>query len=808
MEKYVCIHGHFYQPPRENPWLEDIELQDAAYPYHDWNERITEECYLQNSASRILDDKKKIIDIVNNYSKISFDFGPTLLSWLQIHAPGVYESILEADRVSCEKYGGHGAAIAQAYNHIILPLANRRDKETQVIWGIRDFEYRFGRKPEGMWLPETAVDIESLEVLAENGIIFTVLAPGQAEKIKKFDAKQWKKLNGAEIDTRRAYLCRLPSGKTINIFFYHGGVSHDIAYGGLLNKGEYFAEKLVNIFDGYNNDSAQLAHIATDGESYGHHHRHGDMALAYCLYNIETNNLAKLTVYGEYLEKFPPEYEVQICENTSWSCAHGVERWRSNCGCNAGRFPSGKQQWREPLRKAMDWLSDNLAVLYENKMREFVDDPWLIRNQYIDVVLNRTEENINNFFTEAIKKEIDEKQKTIVLKLLEMQRNAMLMYTSCGWFFDNIAGIETLQVMQYASRAIQMAKEIGGEDYQDKYKDFLKEAVTNVKIYENGKAVYEALVQPTSIDLNRVGAHLAVSSIFDKFHKESDVFCYRASIGNYERTDAGIQILATGRAAIKSKVVLEKDAVDFAVMYFGDHNLMCAVNGQMSDANFKLMRDNLKKAFRKGDTTEVMRQMNLSFGGNSYTLWHLFKDAQRRILNRLLQTTWDDIESSFRHVFEHNYTIIQVMRSMNIPLPKALGEPAEFIINMDICREIQQKETDIDKLANLVEEAERLSVKLDTETMHFEASHKIDRLMSELEDSPDDYNLLEKIENILRLLKSTVSELDLYQAQNIFFDISKGKYPDMKKRAEQSDTEAKKWVDQFEKLADYLAIKL
>jgi len=337
MNRYVCIHCHFYQPPRENPWLEELELQDSAYPFHDWNERITEECYAPNTASRILDAEKRIVEIVNNYARISFNFGPTLLAWMERTIPEVYEAIIEADRLSSERFSGHGSAMAQVYNHVIMPLAAPRDKRTQVMWGIQDFEYRFRRKPEGMWLSETAVDLETLDLLAEQGIAFTVLAPNQAKRERLLQKEEWKDVSGAEIDPRMPYQCSLPSGRSIALFFYDGPASRDVAFGGLLKSGDELASRLMGIFS--EKEDAQLAHIATDGESYGHHHRFGDMALAYALHHTESNNLARITNYGEYLEKFPPVHEVEIFENSSWSCAHGVERWKNDCGCSTGMHP-------------------------------------------------------------------------------------------------------------------------------------------------------------------------------------------------------------------------------------------------------------------------------------------------------------------------------------------------------------------------------------------------------------------------------------------------------------------------------------
>ena len=338
MERYVCAHAHFYQPPRENPWLEAVELQDSAYPYHDWNERITQECYAPNATSRILDPDGRIIRLVNNYSRISFNFGPTLMAWMEKNSPDAYAAIVEGDRQSQERFSGHGSALAQAYNHMILPLANRRDKRTQIIWGIRDFEFRFGRKMEGMWLPETAVDIETLEIMAEQGVLFTILAPSQASRVRGIDESEWHDVSGAKIDPTMAYRLGLPSGRSLSLFFYDGPISLAVAFEGLLNDGEAFADRILGAF---NDDRAwaQIAHIATDGESYGHHHRNGDMALAYALDYIESHDLAKVTNYGEFLEKYPPSHEVEIFENTSWSCIHGIETLERGLRLQFRRLP-------------------------------------------------------------------------------------------------------------------------------------------------------------------------------------------------------------------------------------------------------------------------------------------------------------------------------------------------------------------------------------------------------------------------------------------------------------------------------------
>src|SRR3954463_14671244 len=515
MEKCVCIHGHFYQPPRENPWLEAVELQDSAAPYHDWNERIGAECYAPNATARMLDGEGRIATIVNNYSKISFNFGPTLLGWMKDKLPDVHDAIVAADKKSRENYSGHGSAMAQVYNHMILPLGNRADKYTQVIWGIRDFEHRFGRRPEGMWLSETAADSETLDVLADLGIKFTILSPFQASKTRKIGERSWRDVNGGPQDPSGPYLLELPSGRTINLFFYDAPVSQAVAFEGLLNQGERLANRLMSAFSDRRNRD-QLVHIATDGESYGHHHRYGEMALAYALDVIESKNLAKLTNYGEYLEKHPPTHEVQIHEKSAWSCSHGVGRWMTNCGCNTGRA-GWNQNWRQPLRNALDWLRDQMTPLYESKAREFVRDPWEARNDYIFVILDRSAKNIEKFFARHAVRELDEHEKVALLQLLELQRHAMLMYTSCGWFFDELSGIETVQVMQYAARAIQLGQQVFGKDLEPEFLEKLDRASSNIPEHGKGRTVYEKFVKPAMIDWQKLVGHYAISSMFQSY---------------------------------------------------------------------------------------------------------------------------------------------------------------------------------------------------------------------------------------------------------------------------------------------------
>ena len=485
MNKFICIHGHFYQPPRENPWLEAITYQESAYPFHDWNERINAECYAPNTRARILDEKGVVIERVNNYSKISFDFGPTLLSWMEFKAPDTYQAVLEADKISRETFSGHGSAMAQCYSHMIMPLADSKDKYTQVYWGIRDFEFRFKRLPEGMWLPETAVDLETLQIMADLGIRFTVLAPHQAGRL----------LDHGELDINQPYSVRLGAGRSINVFFYNGALSQSLAFENILQDGKCFAEKLMQTD---NTDGPQLLSVATDGETYGHHHKFGDMALAFALKYIDDQVDARLTNFAEYLEKFPPQEEIEIIEKTSWSCAHGVGRWSSNCGCETGGHPEWNQGWRGPLRKALDWFQCRADSIFVEVGKGLFKDPWEARNRYIDIRINRYDRD--TFLAKQCQNSLDESKKVVVLKLLELQSNAMLMYTSCGWFFNDISGIETEQILLYAGKAIQLAEEISGEVLEPHFLELLELAESNVLEKGNGSQIYKNVIEKARMD--------------------------------------------------------------------------------------------------------------------------------------------------------------------------------------------------------------------------------------------------------------------------------------------------------------------
>ncbi len=806
MQRYICIHGHFYQPPRENAWLEEIEVQDSAYPYHDWNERITAECYAPNASSRILDSEKRIIDIINIYSNISFDFGPTLLSWLERHKPEVYEAIIEADKLSMEKFSGHGSAMAQAYNHMIMPLANRKDKYTQIIWGLKDFEKRFGRFPEGMWLPESAADRETFEVLVSLDIKFAVLSPRQAKRIKKMEGSSgWHDVSGERIDPTKAYLCILPSGRSLTLFFYDGPISQEVSFGPLLNNGVDFGNRLVSAFNDQR-DWPQLVHIASDGETYGHHHRFGDMALSYALHFIESNNHAKITNYSEYMANHPPSETVEIFDNSSWSCVHGIERWRGNCGCSSGRHSGWNQEWRKNLRNAMDWLRDRFVEIYSEEASKYFHKPWDVRNNYIDLILDRTHENAESFLQRHATRELSSEEKMAALKLLEIQRNAMLMYTSCGWFFDEISGIETVQIMQYASKAIQYAEELIGVSLEAEYLQHLEEAPSNV--YKNAAEIYNKFVKPSRTDILRVGAHYSISSIFENYPEDLKLYCYTAKSEVYNRSGAGKLNLAIGKATISSDITWDKKSITFAVLHLGDQNINAGIREFIGGEEFTVMESEINKSFEKGDIPEVIRLMDKHFEGRIYSLGHLFRDEQRKVLDQILQMTYESVEASYRQIYDNNYTIMNFYDSLQRRLPRPFLAAAEYIINSDLKRIFEDDVLDIEKLKRLIEETDRWSVKIDETTIGFKASTWVYSSMETLEKEPEDIKLVSLIEKTLQNLKSLNLSLNLWEAQNKYFSIGKELYDKMTKKAEEGDDDARNWVDDFSKLGSYLHVKV
>lgn len=773
-EVFLTIHGHFYQPPRENPWLEAIELQDSALPFHDWNERINKECYNPNSVSKIVDSRNRILDVVNNYEYMSYNFGPTLLSWMEQFAPLTYERIIKADIESISEHNGHGNAIAQVYNHIIMPLANEHDKETQIKWGIRDFEYRFGRKPEGMWLAETAVDDDTLRILEANGIKFTILSPYQADKFKKKGDKEWTDVSWGNIDPARSYKYNIKSapGKSIDLFFYDGAISRSVAFDELLKDGNKFIKRLK---EGVSDcrDFPQIVNIATDGESYGHHTKFGDMALAYVLKVKAKDEGFKITNYAEYLEKYRSDCEVEIKQASSWSCFHGVGRWKEDCGCSTGGHPGWNQKWRKPLREALDYLRDELVIIFEQEGPKYFDNVWEVRNKYIDVILDRNEMNVKKFQQENFKPDLSDEQKVHAMELLEIQRQAMLMYTSCGWFFSEISGIETVQIMKYAARAMQLATKFSNKDLETHFLEILSDAKSNIPEHGTGKDIFERFVKPSIVTTKQIASLWALSSLYQDFEDEESVYCYTIKKEAYKKVQKGSSTFVVGHIEIQSKITLQKSNVMFALMQYSGGDFHCAIKEYSDDFEFNKIKTNLIKTFLMNPLTEIIRSMDECFGKEYFTLKDIFIEERRKILQILLKGKLEKFSQTYQVMYDEGKGSIYHLQGLGLKIPDEFKISAAYALSHKFNDIVVHSggfldEDSIQQATDLNYEAKKIDIQLDKTPSNKIFSKKIlqnfNRLVHSFEIQQADV-LLEIFDNINKL----ELQIDISEAQNIYF---------------------------------------
>jgi len=805
MKKFICIHGHFYQPPRENAWLEVIERQPSAHPFHDWNERIQNECYGPNAASRILNTEDRITNIVNNYSRISFNIGPTLFSWMQTHDPKTYKRILAADRESAVANKGHGNALAQVYNHVIMPLASEADKETQVIWGIADFMFRFERKPEGMWLAETAVDTATLEVLAKHGILFTVLAPRQAQAVKSDADGAWIPVDESSVDTTQPYKVLLPSGNSIAVFFYDGKISREVAFSGLLNSGKLFADALVSAHPG--GEKPALVHIATDGESYGHHHYRGDMALASCLDHLFADPGVNVVNYGAFLEMFPPNQEVKIRENSSWSCVHGVERWRSNCGCTDGGNPGFHQRWREPLRNALELLKNHADVIFEREVSAFTHQPWHLRNQYIAVVLDRTEENIDRFFSACCHTPPTGADRIRLVRLLEMQRHALLMFTSCGWFFDEVSRIETRQILQYADRVIQIAEHETGNGIYAAFLDALQAAPSNIARYENAAQLYRMEIRPQRMTLTRVGLHHAVLSVFESSVQTGFRLNYHIEAPFFEKLIAGEMVLAAGMLDLQSTFTYASEQMSFATLYLGGHHVIGGYSDAMDQETFEELFLQLRDAFRTSNISEITLLIHRAFGDKTCSFFDIFPDDRDQLIARLLKRDIENAETGYRAVYDRTYTLVNMLRRQGTPVPDLLLENIHVVMNAEVKRWLSDGNEDIFSLDQLVEAVHQWKVKLDIPSLGEAVSARVLKHVDALSKMPYDMVVLDLLSKILIRMHDLQIKFRLWKIQNKYFSIGKEHLNNKVFMRNLGEEEYHKWQLKFKAVGEQLKIR-
>lgn len=762
MSALFCIHGHFYQPAREHPWLDAVEVEDSAAPAHDWNERVTVECYAPNAAARILDDRGRIVKIVNNYEAISFNIGPSLARWLQRHAPDVHAQIVRADRASVEARG-YGNAVAQAYNHVIMPLASRRDKVTQVRWGIADFARRFGRAPDGLWLPETAVDLETLAVLAECGIRFTILAPHQAARVRVASGGEWVTVTPKVLDTTRPYLCRPAPGLEIALFFYEGALAQEIAFGRLLESGQGLADRLLGIGADAAWAGERLVHVATDGETFGHHHRFGEMALAYAIQVLEGAG-GEMTNYATFLADHAPTHEVQIHERTSWSCAHGVERWRSDCGCRTRS--DWHQRWRRPLRETLDWLKGQVDALFDEAGGRVFHDPWAARDAYIDVVLDRGDLAVTRFLGAQALRPGQPEDRRRALRLLEMQRHAMLMFSSDGWFFDELSRIEPVQLLRHAARVMQLAQ-AAGADLEPPFLDRLRAAESNLSVYRDGADVYDKLVRPAIVAAPRVAAHCAMMSLFDEPAGEGNVYSYRVARRHARRLTRGPHTLLTGRLDVTSAMTTEAETLSYAVLHFGGSDVHCCVATGWDESAHAAAMDTLAQTYETGAITDVIRQMDALFGRQFFTVRDLFTEQRRQVLARLSEETLAHIESSYRRLYHESRGLMETLRDADVPMPREFLMAAEFIILNDLRRALAAPGPLSAVAWDLVLEARSWGLTLPVDDLEPLVRARVERHLRDA----DGLFVVENLQEVLRSLDFADAAgitPNLWQAQNLF----------------------------------------
>jgi alpha-amylase/alpha-mannosidase (GH57 family) len=767
--RLLCLHGHFYQPPRENPWIEEIEIQDSADPFHDWNERIAAECYAPNGAARIKNAADRIVDIVDNYAHLSFNFGPTLLAWLERHRPDVYAHVIEADGRSAEQRG-HGNAMAQGYNHAILPLCSPRDRLTQIRWGVEDFRHRFHRAPDGFWLPETAADSETLAALAGEGIRFTILSPYQARRVRA-PGGDWVDASGARFDPTRPYKVRA-GGREIAVFFYDAHIARDIAFGGALSSPEALLDSLRAGWDP-SRQHDEILTVAFDGETLGHHKKGGDEVLAAALRRIEASEGIEIVNPAQVLERHPPEWEAEIFEGSSWSCAHGVERWRSDCGCHAGGKPGWTQAWRAPLREALDVLRDKLAALYEREAGAILKDAWGARDRFVRILLDPERREAPEFVAREAGRALEPAEMVKAVRLLELQRQSMLMYTSCGWFFSEISGIETVQVLKYAARAIQLARAAADADLEPEFVAALARAPSNDPELGNGNAVYDRLVRPSVVTLEGVGAHLAISSLVRKAPDLGKVYCYRYRLQSRRQAQSGPATFAVGRLQLESMLTHSTLDALYCVIHLGSADFWCGLAPYGGPAQHGDVERALFGRLDRMSLARLIREVDRFFTGRDYAMRDLFLDERRRVAEILLADSMRRYEDDYREIFQDNLRLMSFLREIDSPIPGPLRVAADVTLTARLLgitgaalRGTLALPAAEAELAETVELARKLEAHLHLLPVRHDVEEMIrERLAALLAGSTPAVRAAELVA-ILALAKRLGLWLDLWDAQN------------------------------------------
>jgi alpha-amylase/alpha-mannosidase (GH57 family) len=786
MTTALVIHGHFYQPPRENPWTEMIDREASARPFHDWNERIHRECYRPNAYARIFDAYGRIERIVNNYANISFNFGPTLLCWLERQHPATYWRIVEADRASVATRGGHGNAIAQGYHHVILPLCNARDQRTQVRWGVGDFRRRFGREPESLWLPETACNDETLGVLIEEGLKYVILSPHQAERVRPIGASAWQSVidGGVNPSVPYKYFHRDGSGRSIAVFFYDGMISKSIAFDGLLASSRMLIDRCERAASG----GAPLVHIATDGESYGHHFHFGDRCLAYALEAEAAAHGFRVTNYGEFLAENPPTLEAEIKqgpegEGTAWSCAHGVGRWTRDCSCHAGAQEGWNQKWRTPLRAALDFLRDDAASKFEDAGDGLLRDPWAARDDYVELLVHPTKTAREEFLRRHGAGDLDAAKQTRALTLLELQRHAMVMYTSCGWFFNDISGLETVQVLRYAGRALELLDELNLGAPRDEFLEILAGAESNVRGVGNGADIFRRAVERSRVTPPRVAAHIAISNFLDHTDDNDpsgEAAGYTYQTRNFRKLRQGRLMLATAQLSLDSNATGRPYSYALAAMHFGDVDYYCALKPSAGEG-LEEATEKLWTQFRRASLPVMLRLAQQLFGPDEYGIEHLLPQGRQRLSEAVFGSMVERYTEQYEFLYEENRRVIEVLQEAGFELPAELRAAAEFTVARRFERELREQLAgegpgDYSKAFELADEAARLGYRIKRPAIDHLFEETVTRLVGFTALHPSLASFQSAL-MLIALAKRLNLEANLERAQEAIYEALRGGAP-------------------------------
>ena len=717
----LVVHGHFYQPPRENPWTDLVDREPGAQPFHDWNERVHAECYRPNAFARISDQYGRVERIVNNYSNLSFNFGPTLLTWLERRFPETYARVLEADRESARRRGGHGNAIAQGYHHAILPLCNERDRRTQIRWGLTDFRLRFGREPESLWLPETACDDATLDALIEEGLSYVILSPSQAGRVRPLGSDAWQDVPGGGVDTTVPYLYFHSDGggRSLAVFFYDGQVARAVAFEGLLASSHALVGACAAAAG---RAGAQIVGVATDGESYGHHFRWGDRCIAYALEEETARRGLRVTNYGEFLEGHEPEWEVQLKrgpggEGTAWSCTHGLGRWARDCGCNASAPEGWNQRWRAPLRAALDFLRDCLAEKFEEACGELLRDPWAARDDYVELLVDRAAPR-EEFLSRHAARTLSRDEQVRALTLLEAQRMSLAMYASCGWFFNDVSGIETLQTLRHAGRAVELTSEAGLDPSVGRFVEILSEAKSNLPDRGNGADIFLRATGQSRVTPRRVAAHLAICDLIERDGQppdsESAGYVFRRS--DFQKRRHGRVTLETGRLALEELSTLRRHEFALAAMHFGEIDYYCALRPFEGPEKFGEAEANLWSHFRTASLPVLLRVAQEQFGPEEFGPEALLPQGQGRLSRSVFGRLAERVMQEYEHLYEEDRRVVERLQEIGFQAPRELRLAAEMTLSRRLERELREQrsgDADYGPALELAREAARFGYRID-----------------------------------------------------------------------------------------------